>query len=163
MLSKTTKIASLVLPGKWLINHGPASTLLKQIFWKMENETGEPEQFGKVVKEKDLETGTLYTHRMFTTLDQLTSLVAAMAVEMKIQFPLLVDNTENRDLLHHTINRYCKKLHISRRHTYKIIFHIVELHFLHSSTQTKALTSRHTWEAYWRKWYYNIMAPKRTK
>lgn len=167
MLSKATKLFSFILPGRWLVNHGPANDLLKQIFWKMENEIGEPEEFGIVVKitngEESETPGKMYTTRQFTSLDQITSLVAAMAVEMKIQFPLMADSTENRAILHHTINRYCKKLKISRRNTYKIIFYIVEVHFLHTSTQSKSVSSRITWEAYWRKWYYEIMAPPKSK
>lgn len=161
MLSKTTKLLSFIIPSKFLINHGPSNVIVKQIFWKMENETGEPKQFGYMEKDDELVRGDLFTERRFTSVNEITSLIAAMAVELKIKFPLVDDDTANRSMLWHTAARHCEKLKISRRHIYKIVPYVVQIHFMHTSTQINALALGHTWEHTWRSWYYKLVAPKK--
>jgi hypothetical protein len=163
ILSNFTKLLSYIIPSKYLINRGPANVLLKQILWKIEYETGEPKQFGHFEKGDQLVKGELFTERQFNTIEELTSLVAAMVVELKIKFPLLVDDTSNRAMLHHTASRHCEKLKISRRHTSKILPYIVEIHFIHTSTQLNALALGHTSETRWRKWYHSLVAPPSRK
>lgn len=161
MLSKTTKLLSFIIPSRFLINHGPSNVLLKQIFWKMENETGEPKEFGRFEIDDKLVRGHLFVERKFTSIDEITSLIAAMAVNLKIKFPLLDDDIANRSMLWHTATRHLEQLKISRRHIYKIAPYIVQIHFMYTSTQTNALAMGHTWEHFWRKWYFKLVAPKK--